>query len=166
MFRYLGDGDKDLDAMIEAEVNEGGPAPPASGAEPSPVAQSGSSSSQERSKTMPCPAPDEVLRLPLGANLDGAKSKTLLKTNGLELIRMVIPAGMDIPLHEAPSELTVQCLEGCVSFTRNCSTKELRAGELLHLCPGEPHSVKGLENASLLLTLRLPNEGPLPALAE
>jgi quercetin dioxygenase-like cupin family protein len=119
------------------------------------IADAASSSSEDVAAGT-CPAPDEVLRLPLGSDLYGAKSETLMKTSGLELIRLIVPAGREIPTHKAPSELTVQCLEGRVSFTLGGSTKELRAGELIHLCPGSPHSARGLENSSLLVTLRLP----------
>jgi len=107
----------------------------------------------------PFPASHEVGRLPLGAGLYGSKSETLLKTEGLELIRLVVPAGKEITTHKSPSEVTLQCIEGRVAFTYDGYTEELQAGELLHLCPGEPHSVKGIENSSLLLTLRLPLSG-------
>ena len=35
-------------------------------------------------------------------------------------------------------------------------TQNLEAGKLLYLATGEPHKVKGIENASLLLTVLLP----------
>ena len=50
----------------------------------------------------------------------------------------------------------VQCLEGRVAFTTLGETQTLEAGRLLYLPAGEPHSVKGIENASLLLTVLLP----------
>ena len=36
-------------------------------------------------------------------------------------------------------------------------TQNLEAGKLLYFPNGEPHTVKGIENASLLLTIFLPN---------
>ncbi len=102
------------------------------------------------------------MRLPLRHDLHGAKSRTLLKTEGFEVTRLIVPVGKEILPHKAPAELTVQCLEGRVAFTHKGSTKELKEGELLHVCPGEMHSVKGLEDASLLLTLRLPLEARPP----
>ncbi len=151
----------DLKAMIDAEVNEGGP--PLRNGESSPMpAHAAMAASQAEQKKSPCPAPNEVVRLALRQDLQGAKSRTLLKTKGFEITRLVVPAGIDIPPHKAPAELTVQCLEGRVAFTHKGSTKEIKEGELLHLCPGEMHSVKGLEDASLLLTLRLPLEARPP----
>ena len=59
----------------------------------------------------------EIVQLPLGADLSSSKTTTLVKTADLELIRLVLPAGKEIPTHKAPGELTVQCLEGRVAFT-------------------------------------------------
>jgi quercetin dioxygenase-like cupin family protein len=52
----------------------------------------------------------------------------------------------------------VQCLEGRVAFTASGKTQTLEAGHLLYLPTGEPHSVKGIENASLLVTVLLPKQ--------
>lgn len=53
-------------------------------------------------------------------------------------------------------EIVVQCLEGEVAITDSAQTQNLHAGELLYLPAGEPHSVKGVENASLLLSIQDP----------
>lgn len=95
----------------------------------------------------------ELIALPLGAAWGGSKTTTLVKTSELELIRLVLPAGKEIPSHRAPGAITVQCLEGRVAFTACGATQELRAGELLYLDAGEPHAVKGVENSSVLVTL-------------
>jgi quercetin dioxygenase-like cupin family protein len=98
----------------------------------------------------------EVIQLALGTALTGAKTTTLVKTADLELIRLVLPAGKEIPSHKAPGEITVQCLEGRVLFTADDKTQELVAGQLLYLSANEPHSVKAVEDCSLLVTLLLP----------
>jgi quercetin dioxygenase-like cupin family protein len=74
----------------------------------------------------------------------------------LEVIRLVIPAGKEIPEHKSKGEIVVQCLEGRVAFTAFGMTQNLEAGKLLYLPTGEPRSVKGVEDASLLLTILLP----------
>jgi quercetin dioxygenase-like cupin family protein len=98
----------------------------------------------------------DVVPLLLGSALGNSKTTTLVKTADLELIRLVLPAGKEIPSHQARGEITVQCLEGRVAFTALGKTQELRCGELLYLAAGEPHAVKGIENSSLLVTLSLP----------
>lgn len=102
----------------------------------------------------------EVVQLTLGAALGGSKTTTLVRTTDLELIRLVIPAGKVIPLHKAPGEITVQCLEGRVAFTAEGKTQELTAGQLLYLAAGEPHALTGLEETSLLVTLLLAKSTP------
>ena len=97
----------------------------------------------------------EVIQLPLGAALGASRTTTLVKTNDLELIRMVLPAGKEIPTHKAKGDITVQCLEGRIAFTVEGKTQELTAGQLLYLAAGEPHSLKGIKDSSLLVTLAL-----------
>src|ERR1019366_5355797 len=93
--------------------------------------------------------PGEMIQLPLGAALRNSKTMTVVKTADLELIRLVLPAGKEIPIHKAPGEITVQCLEGRVAFTAGGKTQELTAGRLLYLTAGEPYAVTGIENSSL-----------------
>ncbi len=54
---------------------------------------------------------------PLGEKLKVSVTTTLVKTKKLEVIRLVLPAGKEIPPHHVGGEITVQCLEGAVSFS-------------------------------------------------
>jgi quercetin dioxygenase-like cupin family protein len=92
---------------------------------------------------------------PLGKALKDAKSATFFKTADLEVIRLVVPAGKTIDTHEAPGEITFQCLEGRIAFTARGSTRTLDAGQMLYLAPKEPHSLRAVEDASALLTILL-----------
>jgi quercetin dioxygenase-like cupin family protein len=109
-----------------------------------------------------CPAPDRVLHLPLGKAVGAATSTTLMKSAGLELIRLVIPAGKEIPAHRAPGEITVQCIEGHVAFEHDGHAVDLHAGDLLHLCPQESHALKGISDSSVLVTRLRPHADELP----
>jgi quercetin dioxygenase-like cupin family protein len=92
---------------------------------------------------------------PLGAALAQARTTTLVKTKTLEIIRLVIPSGKDIPGHHAHGEITVQCLEGRVAFTVGDIRRDLEAGHLLYLSSEQSHSLRGIEDASVLLTILL-----------
>ena len=106
---------------------------------------------------IPHAKPGEVVDVrPLGPALASAQTQALVRTDQVEVIRLVVPAGKEIEEHKAKGEITVQCLEGRVAFTAFGKTHNLEAGKLLYLPTGEPHSVKGIENASLLLTILLP----------
>ena len=100
--------------------------------------------------------PGEVVDVqPLGSALADTKTRTLFKTNNVELVRMVMQAGKEISEHEAPGEIIVQCIEGKIAFKAIGKTTELEAGQLLYLAAEEPHSVKCIEDASFLLTILL-----------
>jgi quercetin dioxygenase-like cupin family protein len=106
--------------------------------------------------TTPLAAPGQRIDFqPLGAALPGAVTTTLLKTARLMVLRLVVPAGKDIPPHQTAGEITVQCLEGRVAFTALGQTQELTAGQMLWLPGGETHSLKGIEDATLLVTRSL-----------
>ncbi|MFX1766647.1 cupin domain-containing protein [Paraburkholderia sp. A1RI-2L] len=94
---------------------------------------------------------------PLGDALRVSKSVTLMRSEHMEVVRLVLPAGKHIPEHRAPGEITVQCLEGIVKFGTSARTQVMRSGDLLFLLPGEPHWLEAVENGSVLVTLYLPH---------
>ncbi len=98
---------------------------------------------------------------PLGANLAHAKTTTLIKTKSLEVIRLVLPRGKRLPRHEAPAEVTIQCLEGRIRMELDGRVVELSAGDLLYLGERAPHDVQALVDSTVLATLRLPQDHPL-----
>lgn len=109
--------------------------------------------------SIPHASPGEVVDVrPLGAALATAVTRTLVKTDSIDVIRMIVPAGKEIPTHKAKGQLVVQCLEGKIAFTACGKTHELQAGQLLFLPTGEPHSLRGIEDGSLLLTVLLPRQ--------
>ena len=92
---------------------------------------------------------------PLGQAVATSITTTLVKTATLEVIRLVIPKGKDLPEHRAPGEITLQCLEGEVDLTAAGSTRRMAAGQMLYLDAGVPHSLTGIRDASVLLTILL-----------
>ncbi len=90
---------------------------------------------------------------PLGPAFAGARTNALIKADGLEVIRLVVPRGKEIPTHSARGEITVHCLEGRVEFTTDGEASELCAGHLLYLKANQPHSVLGIDDATLLVTI-------------
>ncbi|MCC7083914.1 MAG: cupin domain-containing protein [Pirellulales bacterium] len=95
----------------------------------------------------------ERIHLPLGEKLVHERTTTLVKTDRLEVIRLVEPAGKQISAHQVSGPITVQCLEGRVMFSVGNRPQELVAGDFLYLNGNESHSLEVLENSSLLLTI-------------
>jgi quercetin dioxygenase-like cupin family protein len=105
---------------------------------------------------IPHAQPGQIIDVrPLGLALANSKTTTLVKTASLEVIRLVIPAGKEIPQHLVSGEITVQCLEGRVIFRSRANQRELASGQMLYLSGGEPHALTGVEDASVLVTILL-----------
>ena len=101
--------------------------------------------------------PGEIVSVrPLGNDLATSRTTTLAKTGDLEIIRLVVPAGKEIPTHKTPGPVIIQCLEGRVELSALGSNHVLEAGQMLHLEADEPHAVRGVEDGSLLVTILSP----------
>ncbi|QLQ02062.1 MAG: cupin domain-containing protein [Thiobacillus sp.] len=92
---------------------------------------------------------------PLGPALRETRSSTLVRADHLEVFRFVLIAGKTAPDHKASGALTLQCLEGAVELDAHGRTQSLRAGDMVYLADAEPHAVRAMEDASLLVTVLL-----------
>lgn len=100
------------------------------------------------------PAPGEVIDIrPLGANLADAAPIALVRTDDIEVMRLVLPKGKSIPEHHVPGEITLQCIEGTIEVQAHDRTQVLQAGELLYLKGNTPYAIFAPENSSALMTL-------------
>ena len=104
-------------------------------------------------------SPGEVINIrPLKEKVNDTQTSTLLTTDQMKVLRLVMPAGKKIAEHQAPGEITVQCLEGRIQFTSHGTPQELVAGEMLFLEAAVPHAVEALEDSSVLVTILLPEK--------
>ena len=98
--------------------------------------------------------PGEVVDLrPLGEHLAEARTSAIVRTSSFEAARLVLAAGSEIPTHKVAGRITLHCIEGRVELGLPDADVELVAGDWLYLDGGEPHSVRGVEDSSLLLTI-------------
>ena len=88
-------------------------------------------------------------------SVPSANSFALFKSDQLEVMRVVLPAGKAFPPHRVAGEITVQCLEGSIDFSVDGVSQVLRAGQLLYLEGGVLHGLVGIEDASALVTIVL-----------
>ncbi|WP_210521585.1 cupin domain-containing protein [Hymenobacter terricola] len=80
---------------------------------------------------------------------------TLLKTNGLRVVLLALHAGAELKTHTAPGVLSLQVLEGRLSFQTEPQAAELTRGELLTLHAGIPHRVTAHEDSVFLLSIAM-----------
>lgn len=92
---------------------------------------------------------------PLGSTITTTRTTALYKTQHLEVFRVVLLAGREMPEHQVVGELTVQCIEGNVEFSIGSTRDVMRPGDLKCLAGGIPHSLRALEDSSVLVTLLL-----------
>jgi quercetin dioxygenase-like cupin family protein len=84
-------------------------------------------------------------------------SITAYKTEGLRIVLLALRAGAELKTHTAPGIISVQVLEGQLSFTAGPQTDALESGQMLVLHAGLPHSVVAVTEVVFLLTLALSN---------
>jgi quercetin dioxygenase-like cupin family protein len=92
---------------------------------------------------------------PLGAGLADAVSTSLIKTERLQLLHLVLPAHRDLPEHRVDNECTLHCLEGEVEVITGTLTRRLGAGELVVLPALVPHALRARSDCAVLATLLL-----------
>ena len=108
---------------------------------------------------IPHALPGEVIDIrPLGPALSGATTTALIKTDRIEVIRLIVPRGKEIHTHKTRGEVIVQCLEGRISFTTRGVTHELEGGRLLYLEREQDHSLSGIDDSSILVTIVFPSD--------
>lgn len=92
---------------------------------------------------------------PLGVLLPKTQTHALFKSEQLELMRLVLPAGKSLPPHKVPGEITIQCIEGLIDVGISGKSHVLGPGQLLFLSGNVLHSVLALRDASALVTIVL-----------
>ncbi|MDQ6640372.1 MAG: cupin domain-containing protein [Pseudomonadota bacterium] len=105
---------------------------------------------------LPHAKPLDVIDIgPLGAALHDAVSTSLLKTERIQLLHLVLPARRDHPQHHVDDECTIHCLEGDVEVQMPGGTRRLGPGRIVVLPAGQPFSLSARTDAAVLMTLLL-----------
>ncbi len=105
---------------------------------------------------LPHAQPLDILNVaPLGARLHQAVSTSLLKTDRLQLLHLVLPAHQDHPTHHVNDECTLHCLEGIVEVVMPGGVRRLHAGQMVLLPARQPHALRARTDCAVLVTLVL-----------
>jgi len=101
----------------------------------------------------------EIVDLKSWANdLKIEKSKVITKTEGLELARLVIGAGVDMHHSDYCSvkgASVFHCIEGHVTLKTPDKQISIQQGQLVFLEAGAEHALIGVEKSVVLLTIVL-----------
>ncbi|OON59570.1 hypothetical protein B0920_24715 [Massilia sp. KIM] len=80
-------------------------------------------------------------------------SVALVKTERMELIRLVVPKERPVPEHRVEGEVTIQCLEGELVVDAHGRATVLKPNEMVYLAGGEPHTIRANKDAVGLMTI-------------
>jgi len=94
---------------------------------------------------------------PLGPALPDAVSTSLIKTDRIQLLHLVLPARRDIQEHHVDDECTIHCLEGDVEVQMPGGVRRLGPGQLVVLPAFQPYSLSARVDSAVLMTLLLRN---------
>lgn len=83
----------------------------------------------------------------------GRVGRTLAKHGPLSLTLVVLARGIEVGTHLAENPMTLQPLEGRLSYKVEGERFEIGTGEVLYFGPGHAQDIRALEDTALLLTI-------------
>jgi quercetin dioxygenase-like cupin family protein len=86
----------------------------------------------------------------------GIVSQAVLTAPGLRVTLFHFAAGQELSEHTTPARALIQIIAGTCDLTFAGQTRQLKAGDLLHLPPKLPHAVRAIEDLTLLVTQATP----------
>lgn len=92
----------------------------------------------------------------------GRLGRTLAKSGRLRLVLVVLESGVEVGTHHADSPMTLQPIEGRLTFRVDGKDHQIATGEVLYFGRGEAQEIRALERTALLLTLSVLDEGSPP----
>jgi len=78
---------------------------------------------------------------------------TIFKTDALRIVLVALHKGTEMKQHSTKGIISVQVLEGHISFRTGMQTAELKTGQMIALHAQIPHSVYANEETLFLLTI-------------
>lgn len=87
------------------------------------------------------------------AELEESKSHVIIKTDFMEVARLVLDKGKTLARHSLPKPIVIHCLSGSIELETDRARQAISQGQLLYLEADDPHSLTGLKNAVVLLTI-------------
>ena len=88
----------------------------------------------------------------------GRAGRTLAKSGRLRVVLLAVADGMAIGTHQADSPMTLQVLQGGLSYRDEGGGYELREGDLLYFGPGNAEDIRATGDTALLLTISAVND--------
>ncbi len=86
--------------------------------------------------------------------LPEADTFVLVKNESFEAIRMAVRKDYEVcHNHHVPGPITIQCLNGWITVNSDGETHSLKTNQWTFLPGGVPHTINGVEDSLVLLTM-------------
>ena len=95
----------------------------------------------------------DALRAEPHASVSGHRQIALVRRGDSSVILFVFTAGGVLKEHRTEGHVTIHVLRGRLEVDAGGETHKLRAGALLALAPGEPHTVRAVKPTEMLLSI-------------
>lgn len=87
------------------------------------------------------------------AGLEPGQSHAVAITDYMEIARLMLDAGKELPTHAIDHPIIIHCLSGLVELVTPRARQSIGAGQLLYLDANDPHSLNAFEDSEVLLTI-------------
>jgi len=77
----------------------------------------------------------------------------LITSDAVQLSRIVLTKGKELPEHTIDYPVIIQCIKGLIELRTTRATQSIGPGQLVHLIADDPHSIAGLDDSIVLLTI-------------
>ncbi len=83
----------------------------------------------------------------------GRSGRTLVKSGHLRVTLTMLARNTDVGTHHAETPMTLQVLQGRLSYRVGDQSFEMGRGEVLYFGPGHAQDIRALDDTALLLTI-------------
>lgn len=83
----------------------------------------------------------------------GRTGRTLIKSGALRVTLTVLADGVEVATHHAKSPMTLQLLEGSLTYRVDGRTFALKHRDVLYFGPGDAQDIRAQGKTALLLTI-------------
>jgi quercetin dioxygenase-like cupin family protein len=107
--------------------------------------------SHERSNETDAPIRTEPRRLDVVANARSFYKHVLVERDGLKVVRLVVPAGVEVPEHHATVDVVATVVRGMGTFTVAGESRAIGPGDVVEMAPRVRHALRAQDELELIV---------------
>ncbi|WP_222910720.1 hypothetical protein [Pseudomonas sp. DNDY-54] len=96
----------------------------------------------------------EVVNLLAHPQTTTLQSQAIVSTPELEVMRLCLPAGKQVPPHAVAGAITLQCLQGSIEVQAHDGWHPMQVNDHLYLAGNVEHALRALTDAVVLVNIQ------------